>query len=303
MALRAAASVARQSLAWCPAAPGLRHCTSAAAGSQVLFAKDAETGIATVTLNAPSKLNALTVEMGDEFYALVKRIKDDMADVRAIVVTGAGSAFSAGGDLQFLRDRCADTPSRNAAIMRKFYARFLSVRELPVPVVAAVNGHAIGAGLAFALACDYRVVSEKALLGVTFTQLGLHPGMGSSHFLPRLIGFEAASHMLVSGSKIKGDQAAKLGMALHSTAPDAVLPKAVEVAAAVSSASPVAVRGAIRTLRNQQEVGLEQALWREADAQAQCYASSDMVEGLAALTEKRPPVFTNFEGYAEALQR
>jgi enoyl-CoA hydratase/carnithine racemase len=134
------------------------------------------------------------VAMGDEFAAAVSELKANSASVKSVVVTGAGRAFSAGGDVQFLRDRCNDTPSRNAAIMRDFYERMLCLRTLPMPTICAINGHAIGAGLAFTLAADFRIAADTAQLGVTFTKLGIHPGMGSSHFLPRLIGTRFLLH-------------------------------------------------------------------------------------------------------------
>jgi len=169
--------------------------TAVSTDKLVLVAEDSSTGVATVTLNAPKRLNALTVAMGDEFASAIAELKANAANVSSVVVTGAGRAFSAGGDVQFLRDRCNDTPSRNAAIMRDFYDRMLSIRSLPMPTICALNGHAIGAGLAFTLAADFRIAAENAQLGVTFTKLGIHPGMGSSHFLPKLIGsYHAGIH-------------------------------------------------------------------------------------------------------------
>ena len=126
--------------------------------------------VAIVTLNDPKKLNALNASMGEEFKSLVNKLCED-ADTKglgAVVLTGEGRAFSAGGDLQFLRSRSRDSPTRNAIIMRRFYERFLSLRKLPVPIVAAINGPAIGAGLAVALACDVRVAAEGAKMGITF---------------------------------------------------------------------------------------------------------------------------------------
>ena len=104
-------------------------------------------------------------------------------------MTGAGRAFSAGGDLSWLRQRARDTPSRNVEIMRNFYERFLSIRRVPLPVVCAINGHAIGAGLCFAMACDIRVASERAKMGFTFVGLGLHPGMACTHLVASIAGF------------------------------------------------------------------------------------------------------------------
>ena len=129
--------------------------------------------VAILRLNRPSSLNAMTAEMGDAFAEAITELSGRCDEIGAVVVTGAGKAFSAGGDLQFLRDRAEDSAWRNTAVMRRFYERFLSVRKLPVPTVAAINGPAIGAGLGLALACDVRVASPAAKMGVTFVGLGL----------------------------------------------------------------------------------------------------------------------------------
>ena len=152
--------------------------------SSVTVTRPGDGRIAIVTFNDPKKLNALNADMGEEFKVVVNQLCEeaDSENLGAVVLTGEGRAFSAGGDLKFLRDRATDTPTRNATIMRRFYERFLSVRRLPVPVVAAINGPAIGAGLAVALACDVRIAAADAKMGITFVGLGLHPGMGSTHF-------------------------------------------------------------------------------------------------------------------------
>lgn len=170
--------------------------------------------VAIMKLNRPKVLNAMTVALGEGFSAAVEELKERCAneDIRAVVVTGNGKAFSAGGDLQFLRDRHYDTPANNAPIMRAFYERFLCVRTLPVPVIAAINGPAVGAGLCFALACDIRIASAKAKLGLTFTGLNLHPGMASTHFLPLIVGPQIASEMLLTGKLYSGTEAARKGV-------------------------------------------------------------------------------------------
>lgn len=254
--------------------------------------------VAVIRLNRPDKLNAMTTELGDAFAEAVARLgREEAESLGAVVVTGAGKAFSAGGDLQFLRDRHKDTPSRNAPIMRTFYQRFLCVRSLPVPVIAAINGPAIGAGLCFACACDLRIAAPKVKMGFTFAALGLHPGMGATHFLPSIVGPQASAELLLTGKVISSEEAAKLGLVAR-TAEDP-LAAALEVASQMAAAGPVAVRTTVRTLRLRQDAGLEQALWREADAQAQCYASADYAEGVEAVAEKRPPRFGQFEHYRE----
>ncbi|ETW08813.1 hypothetical protein, variant 1 [Aphanomyces invadans] len=146
---------------------------SSAAKESVTLEKQGQIGI--VRLNDPNRLNALTADMGDRVEELVQEIKDRADEFRAIVLTGEGRAFSAGGDLDFLQKRASDTTSRNTVTMRKFYGRFLSLRSLPVPLIAALNGPAIGAGMCISLFADARVVAKDAKLGFTFVHLGLHP--------------------------------------------------------------------------------------------------------------------------------
>ena len=139
-----------------------RALTANAAPTETLVTTelDVATGVAVITLNQPDKMNAMTVGMGVAFEAAVAKLcTEPPAVLKACVLTGAGRAFSAGGDLQFLMDRHNDAPTNNARIMRDFYSRFLSVRKLEVPVIAAINGPAIGAGMAVACACDLRIAA------------------------------------------------------------------------------------------------------------------------------------------------
>eukprot|EP00039_Didymoeca_costata_P020563 m.341680 g.341680 ORF g.341680 m.341680 type:complete len:298 (+) comp20349_c0_seq1:38-931(+) len=251
--------------------------------------------VAVLRLNRPKVLNAMTAAMGDCMADAVDTLATQCDKIGAVVVTGAGSAFSAGGDMEFLTDRHHDSAWRNTVIMRRFYERFLSIRKLPVPVIAAVNGHAIGAGLCFALACDIRIAAPKARLGVTFVGLGLHPGMGCTHFLPALVGPQVAARMMLTGETITSEQAQREGLvvAVEEDAEAA----AIKLATQIASQGPIAVRTCVRTLRNQQTEKLEAALWREADAQAHCYAHTDLLEGLQAIREKRQD--RDFKGYQD----
>ena len=249
---------------------------------------------AVVTLNDPTRLNALTVPMAAALSAALAVV--DYSVVNALVLTGAGRAFSAGGDFKFLAERAAATPPHNAATMRAFYASFLgAMRRVPVPTLAALNGPAIGAGACLALTCDLRVTSATAKIGFTFTGLGLHPGMGATYLLPRLVGHQQAARLLLSSEVISGEEAARIGLVLHATPDDAgVLPYTMGLAARIAAQAPVATRGTVRTLRTQCDAGIDAALWAEADAQAQCYAGADFAEGLAAVVAKRPPVWGQY---------
>jgi enoyl-CoA hydratase len=261
--------------------------------SSALVTTEMHGRVCVISLNDPKRLNAMTADLGKAFSVTVSEIAEKGDEIGAVVVTGTGRAFSAGGDLDFLQARHRDTPSRNAPIMRNFYQRFLCVRDLPFPVIAAINGPAIGAGLCFALGCDIRVASKKAKMGLTFVGLGLHPGMGATHFLPKIVGPQIASQLMLTGELVTGDEAKDLGLVAHSV--DDAVEKAIELATKISSNSPIAVRTLLRTMRTQTDVGLDQALWNEADKQAQCYASVDLADGVSALQEKRAPNFVQYE--------
>lgn len=244
--------------------------------------------VAILRFNRPNQLNAMTEEMGDAFKQTVEMLRND-EDLRCVVLTGEGRAFSAGGDVAFLRKRMADSPLNNAKEMVDFYRRYLCVRDLHVPVIAAINGHAVGAGMCVAMACDMRIASPRSKIGFTFSKLGLHPGMGATHFLPNVAGPEVAARMLLTGELVDGNRACELNIV--GAVADDPLREAVELATSIAASGPVAVQTCVRTLRKAQSRGLEDALWREADAQSQCYNSEDMEEGVSAVVEKRSPRF------------
>ena len=164
--------------------------------------------VALVVFDDPERRNAMTEAMGRALTKVMARLAADAA-VRAVVLTGAGVAFSAGGDLAMIEDKSRAgraepgeaARARNQAFMRDFYRLFLSVRDLPCPSIAAIQGAAIGAGLAVALACDLRIAAREARLGLNFAKLGIHPGMGSSWTLPRLVGPAHAADLLVQRSQ------------------------------------------------------------------------------------------------------
>lgn len=253
--------------------------------------------VATLTFNDPDRRNAMTQAMGEAFsreVALLSRAEG----LRAVVLTGAGRAFSAGGDLGMIEQRAqegaAEPGIARRAIrdtMRSFYKLFLSVRDLPCPSIAAINGHAVGAGLCVALACDLRLVSREAKLGLNFTKLGLQPGMGATWTLPRLVGIARAAELLYTSRLIGGEEAAAMGMASRALPPDRVLDEARALAAEIAACAPLAVEGVKRSLARTATASLEDQLSFEAEVQAACFESSDVHEGLAAARERRDPRF------------
>jgi len=263
---------------------------SSSNGSQVLCELKRDGQVAVLTLNSPAKLNALSEEMGDELTDHVMKLKEN-ATLRCCVLTGAGKAFSAGGDLAFLMDRHIDSPTNNIQVMKAFYKRFLCVRQLPVPVIGAINGPAVGAGFCLALGgCDIRVAAAKAKMGLTFVKLGLHPGMAATHFLPLIAGPQVAADMLLTGRLISAAEGLSMGLVAR-VSEDAVA-DAMSIAYDIAASGPVSVRTCVETLRRKQEQGLEAAFEREATAQSICYPTRDLAEGVAAIKEKRTPEFT-----------
>lgn len=256
-------------------------------------------GVVLLTLNDPERRNAMTQAMGE---ALRDRVRELAADpeLRAVVLTGAGSAFSAGGDLGMIEEKAragraapGGTARReNQRAMRAFYELFLAVRELPCPSVAALHGPAMGAGLAVALACDLRVAARDARLGLNFVRLGIHPGMGTTWTVPRLVGPAHAADLLLTGRVVDGQEAERMGLVNRALERDEVLPQALMLADRIAGCAPLAVRGAKQALARTEAASLAEQLDREAEQQALCYESEDLVEGLAAARERRDPRFT-----------
>lgn len=260
---------------------------------------DHDNKVGSITLNSPKSFNALTVEMGKSFHDRINQIRHDLTkgkqNVNSIVLMGAGDqAFSAGGNVAWLKSLRNNTMPENEEAMLSFYKSFLCVRKLPVPVVAALQGPAVGAGCCLALACDMRIAAPKPrILGFTFSSLGIHSGMGGSHLVQQVLGNTPLSNeLLLTGKVVGGEEAYKLGL-VNRVAED---PKkeAFELALQVAKQNPMTIRTMIQTLRYQQDRGLDEALRMEAKAQAECYARADWGEGVDAAIEKREPAFNDY---------
>jgi len=247
-------------------------------------------GVAVATLNLPEVRNAMTAELTQAWVAAMERVSADRS-LRALAVTGSGPAFCSGADLSWLDQGGMDenTPDRLREKMVPFYRAWLAPRLLSIPVIAAVNGPAVGAGLCLALACDLRYAAPGATFSAPFIELGTHGGMAASWLLPEAIGLPRAREMLYTGRVVKADEALDWG--LVSGVQDDVLACAVDVAAGIAAAAPIAVRLTKAGLAQAAGGGFETALQWEALAQPVTMSTADIHEGIRARRERRPPTF------------
>ncbi|MCC6642805.1 MAG: enoyl-CoA hydratase/isomerase family protein [Deltaproteobacteria bacterium] len=254
--------------------------------------------VVVLTLNDPERRNAMTEAMGRALGAEVASLVAD-ASVRCVVLTGAGRAFSAGGDLGMIEGRAAagradpGGPAReeNRRAMEAFYRLFLAIRDVPCPTVAAINGAAIGAGLCVGLACDLRLAATTARLGLNFTRLGIHPGMGATWTLPRIVGSARAAKLIYTGRVIDGSEAARIGLVDEATEPGQTLERTLDLAREIAASAPLAVRAAKQALARSTSASLDDQLGFEAARQAESYETDDLAEGMVAAREKRTPRF------------
>jgi 2-(1,2-epoxy-1,2-dihydrophenyl)acetyl-CoA isomerase len=251
--------------------------------------------VSLITLNRPEKLNAFNNDMVVETRDAILGADADPA-VRAIVLTGAGKAFSSGGDVaefKVFRDESKRKGYQVPPIDQHMLERFaLSVSQLAKPIIAAINGAAVGLGFTLPLACDIRIASEKAKLGAVFLKVGLNPEFGSTFNLPRLVGFAKACELLFTAKIIDAREAHAIGLVNQVVPHDELMPIAMEMAREIASMPPMAVKLAKANLRNGLDGHLAAQVRQEFAAIKVMRDSTDYDEGLNAFMEKRPPVFT-----------
>lgn len=247
-------------------------------------------GVVLLTLDNPDMRNAMSDEMTSSWVAAIDELAGD-ASVRAVVVTGAGSAFCSGGNTGWIASEPDATVDELRARMMPFYRAWLSIRRLEVPTIAAVNGAAIGAGLCLALACDIRYAAAGAKLGVPFNKLGMHAGMAATWLLPDVVGPAHARDLLLTGRVVEADEALRLGLVSRVTEPDGFLDEVLDTAAAIAATAPIASRLTKIALADGGHADFESALQWEALAQPMTLATQDLQEGIAAAREKRTPIF------------
>lgn len=247
-----------------------------------------EEGVATITINNPP-MNPLAA-------GVLSALKDCLAglaaedSLRAVILTGEGKAFVAGGDIRELAEW---TPDRAEDLTAKGQRLFLYIENFPVPVIAAVNGYALGGGLELAMACDIRIASSRARTGLPEVCLGIIPAYGGSQRICRTIGIGKAKRLLYTGEMIDAAEAERIGLFDAVVEPEELMPKAMEMARKIAANAPVAVRAVKRSVNVGRELALEHGLAVELQASRTCYDSEDRAEGMAAFLEKRTAVFRN----------
>jgi 2-(1,2-epoxy-1,2-dihydrophenyl)acetyl-CoA isomerase len=244
--------------------------------------------VATVTLDRPDALNALTVPLKEGLLDALRTLGADPA-VRAVILTGAGRAFCAGQDL---RERLEpDALPLADEIRRRYNPIIRTMRELPKPIVGAINGVAAGAGASLAFACDVRVAAEEASFLLAFGRVGLIPDSGATWLLPRLVGAAKAAELALTTEPLSARDAERFGLVARVVPGDAVVAEAQALAARLAASAPRALALTKRALEASWGATLEEQLETEADLQGEAGATADHAEGIGAFVERRAPRF------------
>jgi 2-(1,2-epoxy-1,2-dihydrophenyl)acetyl-CoA isomerase len=247
--------------------------------------------VTTITLNRPEKLNAFSRTMREDLLAALRTADTDPA-CRVVVITGAGRAFCAGGDVEYMSglQKVGDV-ERFRKLLDAGRDVVTQIAEMAKPVIASVNGIAAGAGCNLALACDYRIASDAAKFGETFVKIGIHPDWGGTWSLPRMIGTGRALEMMMTGRMIDASEAFAIGMVERVVAADALADETTKLARTIAQGPPLAIAGIKRALAASRTNGLRAQVELESEHQIEAFRSRDAAEGMAAFFEKRAAKF------------
>lgn len=249
--------------------------------------------VAVITLNRPEVLNALTPASGGEFRSALDEARERGA--RAVILTGAGRAFCGGGDLREIR-RIAEKEGKPGAFfdepLHVIHGCIRAIREVPMPVIAAVNGYAAGGGCNLALACDLVLAARSAQFSQAFVKVGLTPDCGGTFILPRLVGWKRAAELLMTGDPVTAESAAEMGMINRAVADEELMTEALNLAERLAAAPTGALARIKRMLDASAANDYNAQLDVEHRAQIESGQTKDFTEGVAAFIEKRPPRFT-----------
>ncbi len=245
--------------------------------------------VAVVTVNRPKVLNALNLATLKELAEVFDRIAGD-ASIQAVILTGSGDkAFVAGADISYMQN-LTPLQAREFALLGQRV--FNQIENLPQPVIAAVNGYALGGGCELAMACDIRIASNNAKFGQPEVGLGIIPGFAGTQRLSRLVGKGIAKEILYSGEHLSAERAWQIGLVNHVVTPEELQNRAMAMAKRIMSNGPVAVRLTKEAVNNGMEMDAERAMFYEADLFGLCFSTNDQKEGMAAFLSKRKPQFS-----------
>lgn len=249
---------------------------------------EVQDNIATITLNRPDAANAFSKQMLHNFQEILAEIKYDQ-NIRTVIITGAGEkVFCAGADLKERSTMSQVEVKQTVSLIRQVVN---DVEQLPMPVIAAINGAAFGGGLELALACDFRIAVDKARVGLTETSLAIIPGAGGTQRLSRLIGIGKAKELIYTARRVDAHEAKELGILEHVVPAEELLNKAKEIAERIAENGPIAVNQAKQAINRGIEVDLQTGLQIEQMAYAITIPTKDRIEGLTAFKEKRKPIY------------
>jgi 2-(1,2-epoxy-1,2-dihydrophenyl)acetyl-CoA isomerase len=260
-----------------------------------LLTETTSEGVRTITLNRPEKLNAVNVRLSEELpLAVADAARDET--VRVVVITGAGRGFCAGLELtpeNLKMTRESQQSSRQARLddLRWVGRWALSLVNCDKPVIAAINGPAVGAGCGLTLAADIRLLSDAASISAGYARVGLSPDAGVSYFLPRLVGLSRATELILTAREIKSEEAEKIGLVSHVFPARDFAESVASFARQLASGPPIAQTLTKRLLANSLDTDLPTQLRREISGIIQCFGTEDVAEAMRAFAEKRRPVF------------
>lgn len=246
-----------------------------------------EDGIGILTISRPQALNALNTDVLIEMHKLLADIHYD-PEIKVLIITGEGKAFVAGADISEMADM-NPLDAREFALLGN--SVFSTIEEMEKPVIAAVNGFALGGGCELALACDIRLGSEKAKMGQPEVGLGITPGFGGTQRLMRVVGPAKAKELIFTGKTIDAQEALGIGLLNHVYPVETLLDEAKKMAKEVAAKAPVAVQFCKRAINEGFEMDLQRGLQLEADLFALCFSTHDQTEGMGAFREKRKAEF------------
>jgi 2-(1,2-epoxy-1,2-dihydrophenyl)acetyl-CoA isomerase len=252
---------------------------------------DRDTRITTITLNRPDALNSFDGRLAADLGDAVRDAARD-ADCRVIVLTGAGRAFCAGADLGYLTELIeTQNWAKAAELVGSGAGAVAAIASAPKPVIAAVNGAAAGGGANLALACDIRIASERASIGQVFNRIGLHPDLGGTYFLPRLVGLGKAMELVFTADMVDAAEGHRLGLFNHVVPPDALMSDTRALAERLADKPPLAMARAKQALYRGSQATLDEMLAVELENQLALFSTQDAREGIKAFVEKRVPRF------------